>query len=257
MSREPLVVDAHVAVGDGPYLDPLRVDEVLQLMDAGGVHHAVLGPVGRWVAVDNREGNDLLASWARQHPDRLSAYAVANPWYGDRAAAELKRALTEGAVGWKLVPSLQGVGLLSPLLDPLLDVVEEQRRPVYVVTGVPVASEPLQFAELARRRPQVTFVMGRSGRTDFSLDLMPALTSVGNLVAETAYNGAGLIGDLVRVLGADRVMFTSDAPFNDLHLELERIRRASLSDTERAAVLGGTARTLLRLGAARKMAAQS
>jgi hypothetical protein len=57
---------------------------------------------------------------------------------------------------------------------------------VYVVTGVPVADEPLQLAELARRFPRVTFVMGRSGRTDFSLDLVPALTSAANLVAETA-----------------------------------------------------------------------
>lgn len=238
------VVDAHVAVGELAHLAPVDVGEVLARMDENGVQRAVLGPVGRWVAVDNAEGNDTLRRWCSMHPDRLRHYAVANPWYGKRATDELRRALDAGAVGYKLEPARQGVALLDPLLDPLLDVADEYGRPVYVVTGVPVASEPLQLAELALRRPRVTFVMGRSGRTDFSLDLVPALTSSDNLVAETAYNGASLIADLVARIGPGRVVFASDAPLNDLELELERTRLADLDEPDRAAVMAGTASTL-------------
>lgn len=239
------VVDAHVAAGELPHLPTLGVGDLLRTLDDGGVGRGVLAPVGRWVAVDNSDGNRTLAGWADAHPDRLSWWATVNPWYGDRARAELERALEAGACGLKLAPSVQGFGLLSPLVEPVLDVAEEHGRPVYVVTGVPVASEPLQLAELALRRPGLTFVMGRSGRTDFSLDLLPALTSGPNLVAETAYNGASLIAGLVATLGAGRVMFSSDVPFNDLALELERVERAGLADADRAAVLGGTAATLL------------
>lgn len=224
----------------------MGVGELLRALDDGGIERAVVGPVGRWVAVDNEDGNRTLAGWAAAYPDRLAWWATVNPWYGgDRAGAELGRAFTAGASGLKLVPSVQGFGLLSPLLEPVLDVAEEHGRPVYVVTGVPVASEPLQLAELALRRPGLTFGMGRSGRTDFSLDLLPALTTGPNLVAETAYNGASLIARLVAELGAERVLFSTDVPFNDARLELERVERAGLSDADRAAVLGGTATVLL------------
>lgn len=244
------VVDAHVAAGELPGLPTPGVDDLLRTLDDGGVGRAVLGPVGRWVAVDNTDGNRTLASWCAAHPDRLAHWATVNPWYGSRARDELGRAFAAGARGLKLVPSVQGFGLLSPLLEPVLDVAEEHGRPVYVVTGVPVASEPLQLAELALRRPGLTFVMGRSGRTDFSLDLMPALTTGPNLVAETAYNGASLIAGMVAALGAGRVLFSSDVPFNDLGLELDRVGRAGLADADRAAVLGGTAAALLGVAAA-------
>lgn len=244
-----MTTDAHVAAGELPGLPALGVGELLRVLDGGGVERAVLGPVGRWLAVDNEDGNRTLAGWCDAHPDRLAHWAAVNPWYGARAAEELRRAFAAGARGLKLAPSVQGFGLLSPLLEPVLDVAEEHARPVYVVTGVPVASEPLQLAELALRRPGVTFVMGRSGRTDFSLDLLPALTTGPNLVAETAYNGASLIAGLVAALGAGRVLFSSDVPFNDLALELERVERAGLAGDDRAAVLGGTAAALLKVAA--------
>lgn len=68
-------------------------------------------------------------------------------------------------------------------------------------------------------------------------------------MAETAYNGASLIAGLVAALGAGRVLFSSDVPFNDLALELERVGQAGLGDADRAAVLGGTAATLLGVAA--------
>jgi predicted TIM-barrel fold metal-dependent hydrolase len=86
--------------------------------------------------------------------------------------------------------------------------------------------------------------MGRSGRTDFSLDLLPALAAVPNLIAETAYNGGELVRDLVAALGAERVVFASDAPFNDLDLEIARIQRAGLAPDDLRAVFAGAARWL-------------
>ena len=249
MSKEgfaPRIVDAHVAVGAQPHFVHTRVALVLRDLDAASVDFAVLGPFGHWAAVDNRAGNEVLAGWVREHGDRLAAYATVNPWYSD-AVTELRRALDDGLCGLKLVPAQQGFNLLSPLLEPVLDAIEEYERPVYVVTGIPVVSEPLQLAELALRRPEITFVMGRSGRTDFSLDLVPALETAPNILAETAYNGAGLVTDLVHRLGAERVLFASDAPFNDLTFELERVGRAILDEGERAAVMAGTAVRLFDL----------
>lgn len=240
-----MIIDAHRGVGHDPHHPHRSVEamlgELLEAMDRAGIDHSVLGPTGPWAAVDNIEGNDTLLAWSAKHPDRLSALATANPWYGTRATETLRRAFDHGARGLRIAPSLQGFGLLSPVLEPLLGVAGEYRRAVYVVTGLPVVSEPLQLAELALRHPAVTFVMGRSGRTDFSLDLDPAFGSAPNLLAETAYNGPALIADLVRKLGAERIMFTTDAPLNEPVLELSRLARASLTATERSYVMARTA----------------
>lgn len=221
------------------------VDAVLRALDAYGLDLGVLGPVGRWVAVDNREGNQAVAEATRRHPGRLAGWASVNPWYGRRAVDELRRALDDGLVGLKLVPAQQGLTLLSPLLDDVLAVAAERGVPVYVVTGVPIAAEPLQLTELARRWPTVTFVMGRSGRTDFALDLIPALTGADNLVAETAYNGGGDLRRVAAAIGAGRIAFASDAPANDLGLELARLGRAGFDEPARAQIAAGTAKRLL------------
>lgn len=250
MTTHPAVVDAHVCVGDTPHGPGPTLDALLSMMDKEGIDRVVLGPGGRWAAVDNHEANQTLAHWTADHPARLAAYAVANPWFGERACDALREALAGGAVGLKLVPAVQGVGLLSPLLSPLLDVTAEAGRPVYVVTGVPIISEPLQLTELARRRPELTFVMGRSGRTDFSLDFLPAVDSVPNIITETVYNGATLIGKLVSLLGADRVVFASEWPLNEPSLEFERLHRAGLEDRDLTSVCGGSATAVFDLDGA-------
>ena len=242
-------VDLHCAAGEAPGFDFSAPEPLLEQLDRHGVHRAVLGPIGRWAAVDNEAGEAVLRSWCERWPDRFARWACVNPWWSD-AAARLRRSLEEGAAGLKLIPAGQGFSLLQlPLVEPLLAVAAEARKPVYVVTGVPVAAEPLQLAELARRFPDLTFVLGRSGRTDFALDLLPALTAAPNLVAETAYNGSGLIRTIISVVGAHRVAFASDAPFNDVDLELDRVTAADLPVEQASAVLGGTARRLLTGGA--------
>ncbi|WDZ82651.1 amidohydrolase family protein [Micromonospora cathayae] len=238
----PDMIDSHVRFGDD--LGVTDVDALLRLLDTHGVRRAVLGPVGRWVAVDNREGNETIAAAVRHHPDRLAGWAAANPWYGVRAVDDLRRALDDGLVGLKLAPAQQGFPLLSPLVDGLLHEVAQRAVPVYVVTGIPVAAEPFQLTELARRWPTVPFVMGRSGRTDFALDLVPALSGAANLVAETAYNGPGHLRRVAEAIGVDRMLFASDLPANDLGLELARVDDAGFDEPARAQVLGAVAARL-------------
>lgn len=224
-------IDIHCAAGTGPGYQFTEPEPVLAAMDVCGVDRSVLGPIGRWAAVDHADGEAVLRSWCERWPDRFLRWVTVNPWYDD--AAQRLAEVIEPAVGLKLAPALQGFSLLQlPLVRPLLEVAARYGKPVYVVTGVPIAGEPFQVTELARQFPDVVFVMGRSGRTDFSVDLLPALQGASNIIAETAYNGADLIADLVRALGPGRMAFASDQPFNDLDLEIARIGRADLTAAE-------------------------
>jgi predicted TIM-barrel fold metal-dependent hydrolase len=238
------IVDAHCTIGDGRVAS-LSADELVRQLDANGVEAAVIGPPDRCLAVANRDGNDFVLDACRRHPDRLIGFATVNPWYGDDAVAELRRAAAAGLRGLILHPPLQGYILLDTLVDPVLAVAEEHGLPVWAPTGKPFQSLPLHLTELARRFPNVNFMMGHMGHSDFWMEAVPAAAAAPNIYAEVSYKQPSVIVDAVTQLGPGRVVFGSDAPFNDLRLEVEKFREAELDDRARGLVGAETLLSLL------------
>ena len=70
-----------------------------------------------------------------------------------------------------------------------------------------------------------------------------------NFYLETCstYRSPGVIEELVREAGADRVLFGSDTPLMDPRAQIGKIITADLTDEEKRMVLGGNAIRLLGL----------
>lgn len=238
------IVDARCTIGAGRQCT-LDADELVRRLDELGIEAAVVSAPDRCLAVANREGNDFVVEACRRHPGRLIGFAGVNPWFGEEAVAELRRAAEAGLRGIVLHPALQGFLLADDLADPVVAAAGELGLAVYVPTGTPVHALPLQLTELARRFPEVRFLMGHMGHSDFWIDSIPAVAGAPNVYAEISYKQPHTIEDAVRTLGAHRVVFGSDAPFNDLRLELEKFLAADLDDESRALVAAGTLLSLL------------
>ena len=91
-------------------------------------------------------------------------------------------------------------------------------------------------------------MLGKSGATDFSHDGPAALAAAANVYADSSHvewPTALAAGDPEGAGG--RVVFTTDAPFADAAVELARVTEAPLTETVRAAILGGTMSGLLGL----------
>lgn len=89
-------IDCYCAVGIDREFN-LTEKKLIEAMDKAEVDMAVIAPVDRYIAVDNRVGNNCLLKAAQTHPGRfIPAFAV-NPWYGKQAIAELKRCIAAGA----------------------------------------------------------------------------------------------------------------------------------------------------------------
>jgi predicted TIM-barrel fold metal-dependent hydrolase len=239
-----LVVDGHCHLGAGHEYRQ-TAEQLLSAMDGQGVNRAVVCPVDRCIAVDNREGNDLVLQAARTHPDRFYAFATANPWYGDRALAELRRAVGEGARGIKLHPPLQGFMLCDDLVFPIIELAGQMGIPVFIHTGTPAYSQPTQLAELAQRFPQVPFIMGHMGSTDFKFEAIPSALLSPNVYLDTSWILPALLTRAVQAVGAERVLFSSDSPIGDLSVELGCRKAADLTPEQRAKVMGGNILRLL------------
>jgi uncharacterized protein len=204
----------------------LPAQRLLEAMDRAGIDRAVVAPEDREIALANLEGNRRMARIALEHSDRFTPACSVNPWQGKGGIQLLRRAVEEGAAMLVLAPALQGFILGDPVADALLEEAATQGVPVYVHTGPHSSSAPSQLVLLALRFPQVRFVMGHCGATDYSHDLA-AVTQyeLPNLWYDLAlvrpWTGEGLVK---RGLGR-RMVFSSGAPRNELVAELSEFER--------------------------------
>lgn len=197
---------------------------------ARNIAHAIMAPSGGLLAVDNTQANRQMARLMEAGRGKISGLAVANPWYGKRALRILREAFEQGLVGLYLHPTRQGFQLCESILDPLIEICRTYARPVYAYTGTPVCAMPFQLAELARRFPDVLFVMGHAGYSDFSgYDAIPAAQQSPNIIMETSCTVANIIKLAINQLGEERVIFGSGYPRSLPGYEIDKINGLKLS----------------------------
>ncbi|MFN0165534.1 MAG: amidohydrolase family protein [Bryobacteraceae bacterium] len=237
----PETIDAYCSLGVDREYD-LTEERLLEAMDKGKVDRAVIAPVDRFLAVDNREGNDFILKAARRK--RLIAACSANPWYGKRAVEEFRRATGKGARMLVLHPWIQGFQADDELAFPLIEAAAAAKVPVYVHTGPPGNATPWQVTGLAERFPQADLIMGHCGATDFWNDVVLAAGKFDNLFLESSMARPFLFSGYVQALGGKRGIMGSWAPLNDLEFEWEQMRKF-LPGEFWPEVSGGTIRRLL------------
>ena len=245
-----MILDAQCHLGQGCRFK-VSADALLRLLDQNQVDRAIITPVDQYTAVLNREGNDLILGAARERPDRFLPMITSNPWYGPQAVEEVRRGFAAGAVGLKLHPGLQGFQIADEIALPLVAVAQEWNRPIYFHTGTPVTGMPLQLTELAQQFPDVNFIMGHMGFSDFWNDVADAAKAAPNIYLETSGHWPSFIVEMVKLFGARRVLYGSDTPMNLMAIEIEKITRHLSDPEELALVLHGTAESLFQNDAGR------
>ena len=247
------IVDAHAHLG--PYRDffipspdargILAVADRCGVRKVGIASHRAIGP--DWIG-----GNRATAEAVAQHPDRLYGYAVASPHHPTRVRAELGTALaTLGMRGIKLHPDLHADAVTGRGYRPAWEYAAEHGVPVLCHTfhRSPYC-DPSMFGEIARRYPAVAIVLVHAGS---KREAFPGAIALArdhphlHLDVSGSYVTGRDIAAMVRGVGADRVLFSSDVPFIDLRFSLGRVVFAPLAPEERLQVLGRNARRLFRL----------
>jgi uncharacterized protein len=218
-----MIIDAHAHVGSGRYKE-LAPEALLREMDQAEIQTAAICPVEEQIIIENRAGNDYLLKLSRERPSRFLGFAVANPWYGAAAVAELKRALGEGLGGVKFHPVIQGFSINDDIVFPLMDVAASYHVPVYIHSGTPHFGEPFKVVELARRYPETYFLMGHSGFSDFWMDLARCHQFAPNVYFETSRCVPSHLIALLNSVGADHIVFGSNLPESRYSIELESMR---------------------------------
>lgn len=241
-----LTIDGYCTVGRDREFD-LTAATLLKAMDRSGVERAVIAPVDRWLAVDNRKGNAFVLKTAAAYRDRFIPACSVNPWYGKKAIRELRRAQETGARLLVLHPFVQGYLANDELVWPVLEALADQALPVYVHTGMPGNATPWQVVDLAERFPLLDFIIGHCGATDFWPDMGTAAAAAPNLYFEASLARPFLFLRYLQTVGRDRGVMGSYAPLNALSFEWDQMR-AYVPPLEWPECYGDTLARLLRKG---------
>ncbi|NOZ22006.1 MAG: amidohydrolase [Planctomycetes bacterium] len=185
------------------------------------------------------------------HPDRFIGFCHVNPAHVGAALREIDRCIVERGMGG--IKLLCGVFCNDPRVFPIVERAIELDVPILQHTWLKVTgnlefeSTPDHFADLATRYPEAKLIFGHTGG-DWEYGVK-AVTSCPNTYLETAGGNpeAGFVETAVREVGAERVVYGSDAPGRSFASQMAKVYGADISDEERGLILGKNMETLLNL----------
>jgi len=255
-------------------IDP-NADNVIAEMDAAGVDVSVIFPVDYGLLLGEPpihifDQNKLYAEIARRHAGRMIPFVAIDP----RRQGGLKhceQAYREwGMKGFKLHA---GVGYMpdDPVCNWVYEKAAEWDIPIMCHTGgAPSAplhwenSRPAYFASAAARYPETVFILAHAGDVGWWQEAMQAAAWLPNVYLDLSLwqkpfrkmpyrEFVAWLRHLTDMVGADKLMFASDAPHPNFHCRLPEWARVfkelpkEFSQEEKDLILGGTAMQVLGL----------
>ena len=196
--------------------------------------------------------NSFLADQATQHPEFIAFGTMHPDLAPDEMEAEVERALKIGLHGFKLHPDTQQVDMDDPRLMTFYEIIAG-RVPLVVHTGDyrQDFSNPRRLERILRTFPDLVVDAAHLGGWsiyDVGFDVLHEnLLNAERLFvdASSAFTWIGRrhMRELIRMWGADRVMFGSDYPMWSPAHELNEMLHCDLTDDELEKVLFRNAET--------------
>ncbi len=258
-----MIIDADTHISPtGEDAMAITCGELVRRMDRAGVDRALTWlrpPYMREIA----ESNAYVYEATQQHPDRILGFGWADPHLGvERAKDDVKRCIYDyGFYGVKLNGAQNSYYIDDPVLS--LPLVKEIARTgkllaFHVGTDAYETTHPFRVAKVARMFPELQILMAHMGGVahhDLSSAAIemaqecPNLTLIGSAVRARAILKA------IQTLGAGRVCFGSDTPFELMHVEVAKyhaLLEGEVTPEAKQQVMGGNIARLLGLETAKR-----
>lgn len=262
----PRVIDVHTHA----FADALAPRAITTLSEQSGLKAYTDGTVAGLSAEADRAGVAVcvvqpvatkpgqvvtINDWAAgAQTDRVRFFGAMHPGFTD-PAVELARISALGLCGIKLHTEYQEFHPDEDRMAPIYEAAVANGLPILFHAGEDEFLPTLfgaagAFARMLDRWPELTAILAHMG----GYRQWPAVRKhvVGrDCYLDTSYALGHMPEDdflaMVADHGSDRVLFGSDAPWDDMAAQVERVRSLMLPPEDRDAILGGNAARLLRL----------
>jgi hypothetical protein len=248
--------DLHVHLSGVPGLTPEeRATQLLRYADRMQMEKLCIYMGMKWSQdpdpADLRQQNDEVLRALKAHPDRLIGFVYLSAHHVKESLAELERCVANGPmVGVKLWVARR---CSTEEIDPIIQRAAELKALIFQHTWFKVngnyagESTPDDLVQMARRFPQVPLICGHTGG-DWELGIR-TIKDQPNLYADIAGSEptAGYTEMAVRELGAERVIYGSDAGGRSFATQLAKVHGAAITEEQKHLIFGGNLRRLLRM----------
>jgi predicted TIM-barrel fold metal-dependent hydrolase len=240
----------------------ITYDELVRRMDRAGVDRALTWlrpPYMREVA----ESNAYVYEATQHHPDRVLGFGWADPHLGvERSKDDVKRCIYDyGFYGVKLNGAQNSYYIDDPKLSlPLVEEIAKTGKLLafHVGTDAYETTHPFRVAKVARMFPELQILMAHMGGVahhDLSNAAIEVAQECPNLFLIGSAVRARAILKAIKVLGASRVCYGSDTPFELMHVEVakyEALLEDEVALEEKQQVMGGNIARLMGLRSAQR-----
>lgn len=249
-----MIWDAHTHLSGVPGDTPEeRLARLIEFADRMGIERLCVSMGMNWSydpsPDDLRKQNDEVLRAVTRWPQRAFGFVYLSPNHVETSLAELDRCVRDGPmVGVKLWVARH---CNAPELDPIVRRATELRAVIlqhtYVKTtgNLPGESTPMDLAGLARRHPTATFICGHTGG-NWEIGIR-AIRDCKNVYADLCGSDptAGYTEMAVRELGAERVLYGSDAGGRSFASQLAKVFGVDIPERAKKLILGENLKRLL------------
>ncbi len=192
--------------------------------------------------------NDFIAQQCKAH-EELIGFGTLHPAMED-PFAEIERMKKLGLQGVKLHPDTQQFDLDDARMFPVYDALQGDLPVLFHCGDYRYSySHPSRFARVLDNFPKLTAIGAHFGGWllwDLALEYLQDKRCYVDTSSSTMYLGKRRSLELIRLYGADRVLYGTDFPMWNAEEELQRINSLGLSQEERKLILGENARRILQ-----------
>ncbi len=244
-----MIIDADVHISPvATGGNSIFIEDLITRMDYAGVQKAVTWlqpPYDR----DIKRSNEYVYKASKNYPDRILGFGWADPNLGkDHAIDMVKRSIYDyGFYGVKLNGAQNEFYIDDEKVFPVIEEIVKAGKIVAFHIGgdSPEHTHPFRMAKIAKAFPDTPMLMVHMGGAHFH--------DFGNAAIEFAQQcpNITIVGSTIRshpllkaitTLGAERVCFASDTPFEFMHVEVARYNSLLanvIPEDEKALIMAG------------------
>jgi predicted TIM-barrel fold metal-dependent hydrolase len=235
-------------------------DELIADMDKNGIDLSVILNIGWTTHELCVETNDYIIDAVARYPKRLVGFGAVQPQSTKAAIAEIERCAKAGLKGvGEIRPDMQLFDLDDEMvIDPFVEALTSHKLILLTHASEPVGHKyqgkggitPDLLYPFIAAHPQLTIVCAHWGGGLPFYNLMPEVKeAMKNVYFDSAASpflySPDVYDQVIKLVGADRVLFGSDYPLLPPRRLLEEIEASDLNKKTKELMLAGNARRLL------------
>lgn len=218
-----------------------------------GKDYDMVGYLVNSVAVDGAHVeiiNNYIASECSKHSE-FYGFGTMHAAYANKIT-ELERLVSLGLRGVKIHPDTQQYNMDDRRMDEVYDYLSQNELPILIHCGDYRYnfSHPKRLADVLDKFPKLIVIAAHFGgwsMHDLALEYLKDKNCY--LDTSSSFTTTGLIRakELIRIYGAERILFGTDFPMWNLKDELENMEKMELTDEEYELILHKNAERILKI----------